>query len=422
LGGEEALSVHDRQLGLQKQIEHLMMMLEITRILSSTLDLDRLEKIIVQSATKLTECEDCSILLIDPQSGELRFEASAGLAEEQTQPIVVPMDGSIAGWIVSNNMHVIISDVQNDPRFYKQSDQSTGFDTRSLLGVPISFKGRPIGALEAVNKIDGDFGDEDAEDLTVLAVQAAVAIENARLLSELQKAYEDLNELDRLKSEFITTTSHELRTPLTSIKGYLQLITSGMVPPDLQPEMLKTVSSHVDTVIHLVNDLLLMQEMDAIEFRKAAVDVAEIVHAEVEAARTRAESAGIRWVLEIAQELPPVWGDAEHLQRMFHNLLDNAIKFSPDGGDVIVRAYAGDKTVTVQVIDSGVGILREEQEKVFERFYRIEKVGDHLFGGLGLGLAIAKHIVEKHDGRIHVVSAPGEGSTFTVELPGSSQG
>jgi signal transduction histidine kinase len=422
LGGEEALSVHDRQLGLQKQIEHLMMMLEITRILSSTLDLDRLEKIIVQSATKLTECEDCSILLIDPQSGELRFEASAGLAEEQTQPIVVPMDGSIAGWIVSNNMHVIISDVQNDPRFYKQSDQSTGFDTRSLLGVPISFKGRPIGALEAVNKIDGDFGDEDAEDLTVLAVQAAVAIENARLLSELQKAYEDLNELDRLKSEFITTTSHELRTPLTSIKGYLQLITSGMVPPDLQPEMLKTVSSHVDTVIHLVNDLLLMQEMDAIEFRKAAVDVAEIVHAEVEAARTRAESAGIRWVLEIAQELPPVWGDAEHLQRMFHNLLDNAIKFSPDGGDVIVRAYAGDKTVTVQVIDSGVGIPREEQEKVFERFYRIEKVGDHLFGGLGLGLAIAKHIVEKHDGRIHVVSAPGEGSTFTVELPGSSQG
>jgi signal transduction histidine kinase len=414
--------VHDRQLGLQKQIEHLMMMLEITRILSSTLDLDRLEKIIVQSATKLTECEDCSILLIDPQSGELRFEASAGLAEEQTQPIVVPMDGSIAGWIVSNNMHVIISDVQNDPRFYKQSDQSTGFDTRSLLGVPISFKGRPIGALEAVNKIDGDFGDEDAEDLTVLAVQAAVAIENARLLSELQKAYEDLNELDRLKSEFITTTSHELRTPLTSIKGYLQLITSGMVPPDLQPEMLKTVSSHVDTVIHLVNDLLLMQEMDAIEFRKAAVHVAEIVHAEVEAARTRAESAGIRWVLEIAQELPPVWGDAEHLQRMFHNLLDNAIKFSPDGGDVIVRAYAGDKTVTVQVIDSGVGIPREEQEKVFERFYRIEKVGDHLFGGLGLGLAIAKHIVEKHDGRIHVVSAPGEGSTFTVELPGSSQG
>jgi signal transduction histidine kinase len=411
------MPVHNRQSGLQKQIEHLMMMLEITRILSSTLDVRKLEQLIVQSATKLTECEDCSILLVDPQTGELKFEASAGLTEEKTQPIVVPMDGSIAGWIVRHNEHVIISDVQNDPRFYKQSDKSTGFDTRSLLGVPMSFKGRPIGALEAVNKIDGDFEEADAEELAVLAAQAAVAVENARLLTELQRAYKELNELDRLKSEFITTTSHELRTPLTSIKGYLQLITNGMVSPDLQAEMLNTVSDHVDTVVHLVNDLLLMQEMDAIEFHKTNVDVAEIVRAEMEDARSRAEAAGIRWVPEIADDLPPVWADIEHLQRMFHNLLDNAIKFSPDGGDVVVRVNAEEDKVCVQVIDSGVGIPPEEQERIFERFYRIEKVGDHLFGGLGLGLAIAKHIVEEHDGRITVLSAPGEGSTFTVELP-----
>jgi sigma-B regulation protein RsbU (phosphoserine phosphatase) len=413
--------VHDPQKSQQKQIEHLMMMLEITRILSSTLDVERLEEIIVQSATRLVECEDCSILLIDPQSGELSFEASAGLAAEKTQPIVVPMDGSIAGWIVRHNDHVIISDVQKDPRFFKQSDQSTGFDTRSLLGVPVSFKGRPIGVLEAVNKRDGEFEAEDAEELSVLAAQAAVAIENARLLGELQRAYEELNELDRLKSEFITTTSHELRTPLTSIKGYLQLITSGMVPPDLQNEMLNTVSSHVDTVVHLVNDLLLMQEMDAVEFHKQNVDVADIVRAEMAATRPYAESSGIHWAADVAPDLPPVWADAEHLQRMFHNLLDNAIKFSPDGGDVTVRAYAEGDKVCVQVIDSGVGIPPEEQERVFERFYRIEKAGDHLFGGLGLGLAIAKYIVEKHDGQIQVVSAPGKGSTFTVALPKASR-
>jgi signal transduction histidine kinase len=355
--------------------------------------------------------------LIDPWSGELRFEASAGLTAEKTQPIVVPMDASIAGWIVRRNEHVIISDVRNDPRFFQQSDESTGFDTRSLLGVPMSFKGRMIGVLEAVNKIGGAFTQEDADMLAVLAAQAAVAIENARLHAELQKAYEDLNELDRLKGEFITTTSHELRTPLTAIKGYLQLITSGMVPLDRQAGMLNTVSGHVDTVVHLVNDLLLMQEMDAIEYHKESVDIAEIAREVAESIRPHAESVGIRWAYDLADDLPPVWGDVEHLHRMLRNLLSNAVKFSPDGGDVLVRACERDGNLCLEVCDTGVGIPQEEQEKIFERFYRIEKVGDHLFGGLGLGLAIARHIVEEHGGRIGVTSVLGEGSTFTVELP-----
>lgn len=409
--------MRDRGSSFQMQIEHLTSMLEITRVLNSTFDLAQLEKIIVESASKITGCEDSSILLIHPQTHELHFEVSAGLREEKTRPLVVPMNASISGWIARHNETVIIDDVSRDPRYFHQADQQTGFNTRSLLGVPMSIKGRVIGVLMAVNKFEGEFTEEDAERLAILAAQAAVAIENARLLAELQQTYKDLNELDQLKSEFITTTSHELRTPLTAIKGYLQLITSGMVPPDRRGGMLQTVTQHVDTVVRLVNDLLLMQEMNAIELRMADVDAGAIVRSEIEVMRRHVSAADIRWVEDIAAYLPAVWGDADHLQRMLHNLFDNAAKFSPNGGDVNVRVYAERATVYVEVSDPGVGIAPEEQEKIFERFYRVGKVKDRLFKGLGLGLFIARHIAQQHGGHIHVTSIPGEGSVFTVDLP-----
>jgi len=331
--------------------------------------------------------------------------------------LVVPMNASIAGWVVRNNKPVIIHDVHQDPRFFGNVERSIGFATRSILGVPMRFKERVIGVVEALNKREGEFSDQDMEKLTILSAQAAVAIENARLLAELQNAYQELNELDRLKSEFITTTSHELRTPLTAIKGYLQLITNGVMPPEEQDKALQTVSRHIDTVVNLVNDLLLMQELNVIGLRFSTLDLAPVVRAEMEALADRAASTGIRWVSDVDDGMPPVWGDAARLGRMCHNLLDNAIKFSPDGGDVIVRLSVRDGKACLEVRDPGVGIPLEEQEKIFERFHRIGKVGDHIFGGLGLGLAIAKHIVQEHSGHIGVNSKPGKGSTFTVTLP-----
>jgi signal transduction histidine kinase len=409
--------LNDREPVLQEQISHLRAMLEISRILNSTLDHSRLLRIIVRSATQVVDCEDSSILLIDARTGELRFEACAGLEEQATQPIVVPMDASIAGWIARHNKPLIISDVHSDPRFFEQADDVTGFPTRSVLGVPMSSKGRVIGVLEAVNKREGEFSDEDVERLAVLAAQAAVAIENARLHTELQRAYEELNELDRLKSEFITATSHELRTPLTVIKGYLQLATNAMLPPERRVAMLETISRQVDKIVRLANDLFFMQEMNTIRLEFAEVNMTSIVRSQVDANRSRAKAAGIHLICDVAPELPPVWGDAERLDRAFHNLLDNAIKFSPDGGDVAVSLYIRDETAYLEISDPGVGIPPAEQLKIFERFYRLERVGDRLFDGLGLGLAITKHIVEEHGGTISVASEPGQGSTFTMTLP-----
>lgn len=401
----------------QEQVDQLMTLLEITRILNSTLERSRLLRIIVRSATKLLACEDSSILLIDPASGELRFEASAGLAREMVEPITVPLDASIAGWIVRNQKPLIITDVQHDPRFFNRVDQATGTSTRSLLGVPMYFKERVIGVLEAINKKEGTFSTEDEELLTILAAQAAVAVENARLLDELRRANRELSELDRLKSEFITTASHELRTPLTAIRGYLRLLLADMVPPEQRHSILQTIAGHVEAMVHQVNDILFLQEVEAVRFEFLPVDMEALVYGEVEAVRERAQQAGISLTVDVCHPLPTTRGDVAHLRRMLHNLLDNAIKFSPDGGEVTVRLHALGDSLCLEVSDQGVGIPAEEREKIFEQFYRIEKVGDRLFGGLGLGLSIARHIAEKHGGRIGVESEVGRGSTFRVILP-----
>ena len=400
-----------------------MAMLEISRILNSTLELSPLLRMIVHAAVKLTDCEDSSILLIDPRSGELRFETSAKQRAQDIVSLIVPMDSSVAGWIVRHNKPAIIHDAKNDPRFLSKVDLSIGFSTSSILGVPMRFRERVIGVVEAVNKREGRFTDVDIERLAILAADAAVAVENTRMLSELQRAYEDLNELDHLKSEFISTTSHELRTPLTAIKGYLQLVTSGMVPPEQQQTVLQTMSRHVDTIVHLVNDLLLIQEMHAIDLHFAEVDMGALVRGEIEMSRERAESSGIRWILDVAPDLPAVWGDAGHLRKLLHNLLDNAIKFSPDGGDVTVSLCSEKERCYLTVSDPGIGIPFDEQQKIFERFYRVERSGDRrLFGGIGIGLSIAKRITEGHGGTISVFSEPGQGSTFTVTLPLKKQG
>ncbi len=410
--------MNDQNQGIEShQTEHLLAMLEISRILNSTLDLGHLLRIIVNSAVNLTDCEDSSIMLIDEKSGKLFFRTSARIRDYKLRAITIPMDSSIAGWVVRHNRPLVIDDAQNDPRFFKQVDKTSGLTTRSVLGVPLVFKERVIGVLEAVNKKQGRFGDQDTERLTILAAQAAIAIENARLVNELQRAYDELSELDRLKTEFITTTSHELRTPLTAIKGYLQLALSGMMPPEQQKSALNIIAHHVDTIIHLVNDLLFMQEMNAIEFKFTHTDMAVLINQEIARMNDRTGQMHIRLTSELVSPSLMVWGDAEHLGRMLHNLLDNAVKFSLDGGDVTVRLFQQDEQVCIQVADQGIGIPLDQLDKIFERFYRVEEPGGRLVGGLGLGLSIARHIAQAHGGQIDVVSAPGQGSTFTVRLP-----
>ena len=211
--------------GLERRIAYLERIVKVSQILNSTLSLEPLLRIIIQSATELTHTEACSIMLLDKRTGELHFAHSVGHGADGLRDVSVPLHNSIAGWIVRKGKPLLIRDVKNDPRWNAQIDETIDFDSRSILGVPLKVKDQIIGVMELLNKLDDrGFSQDDIQIASTLAAQAAIAIENARLLDELQRAYDELAELDRLKSDFVSLASHELRTPLSVILGYASFL------------------------------------------------------------------------------------------------------------------------------------------------------------------------------------------------------
>lgn len=265
----------------------------------------------------------------------------------------------------------------------------------------------PLMALQIVRQVSARLRDAD---------QKAIA-DLRRKNVELARAYAALEEQQRIRSEFLTTVSHELRTPLTTISGYLHYLEQGSMEAEQQTQAVKTITRNVRTIVHLVNSILFLQELDMIRLNFEEVDVGEIVLQAVQQVRERATEASIRLRVEVNPELPSLLGDRMELQRAVEILLDNAIKFSPDGGEVRVNVLAADEQVVVGIADPGVGIPAEELEHIFEPFIQAQPPEGRLFGGVGLGLPIARHVVELHGGQIDVESQAGRGSVFTILLP-----
>jgi signal transduction histidine kinase len=193
---------------------------------------------------------------------------------------------------------------------------------------------------------------------------------------------------------FLTTIAHELRTPLTSAAGFLQVISLGMMDGETLKSALATVTRNIEQIVSLTNDILFLQEMDLILAEFEPVDIGAIITAIVNEEREHAEKAGVGLQLNIAPNLPNVLGDAKTLKRAFAAFLNNAIKFSP-GGDVEVSVEHNDTHLWVAVRDTGVGIPEDVLPKVFDRFFRIEEFDGHMFGGVGLGLSIARQVIEQ---------------------------
>jgi len=247
-----------------------------------------------------------------------------------------------------------------------------------------------------------------------------MAIEDLRLKAkELAEAYQQLAEEEFARSQFLTTASHELRTPLMAANGYLQAIRMGMFQGEEQAAALEKVWNNLQEVTSLTNDILFLQEMELIlpDFRP--VDIVEVVKAAIEQERVPAQRIGVKIHLEAEANLSSVPGDPKSLQRALAAVLDNAVKFSPDGGEVLVTVLsapgkAGEIIITIQ--DHGVGIPREAMPRIFQRFFHLDIICGRVFRGIGLGLSIARTVIEQHHGSISVRSELGAGSTFTVRL------
>ncbi len=400
------------------KLERFERQLEISRTLSSTLDLPPLLQTIVDVACELTDSEAASILLYDASRDELRFEAVPGEQREDLMDLTVPLEGSVAGWIYSNNEPLVIQNAAKDPRVYRQVDAKLQFQTTSILGVPLRVKDKPIGVIEAVNKLDqGHYTEDDLSVLQTLAAQASIAIENARLLRKLQDANADLTRLDRMKSDFIAIASHELRTPLGLILGHATFL-KDLIPEDYSEQM-DTIIRSAMKLKELIEDLstIAHKEQGEARVRWTAVSMCEVVEAVVNRFEGEAARKNIELGFDVPEEDLFVEGDREKIDLALSNLVRNALVFTNDGGQVGVKCESAGGYVKVLVVDNGIGIPADEIERIFERFYQVESHLTRRHGGMGLGLSIAKAMVELHHGQIWCESKEEVGSLFCFMLP-----
>ncbi len=244
-----------------------------------------------------------------------------------------------------------------------------------------------------------------------------MAVEDLRMRAgELAEAYQKLAEQELARREFLSNVAHDLRTPLMIAGGYLQMLQKGIISGDQLSAGIDTVARNVQQIITLVNNILFLQEMELVLPEFQAVDMNEVARAVLEKYASKAQERGVMLRVLPSSGLPPVSGNSKSLERALMALVDNAIKFSPQGGDVQISLKAGDETVLAAVADHGIGIPAENMVHIFDRYYHLEKSGDDLFGGIGLGLSITRQVIAQHDGRLEVVSTPGKGSTFTMTL------
>ena len=404
------------RLGKQQRMERL---LELSRTLSSTLELAPLLQSIVEAALELTHSEAASILLYDETSGELRFEAVPEGQQATLNRVSVPLDGSIAGWIFTHARPMVLHEASKDPRVFRQVDQSINFETRSLLGVPLLIKQEAIGVIEAVNKRERDhYTEEDLAVLETLAAQAAIAIHNARLLSRLQEVNSELTRLDRMKTDFIAIASHELRTPLGLILGHATFL-KEVVPNDYAEQMEVIIRSSL-RLKAIIEDLSTIAHKDEGQSRvhRAPFSLAKLVAETCGRFAATAAEKKIELGFDVPDDDPlMVEGDRDKIDVALGNLVRNAITFTDAAGQVGIKAEGEAGYVKVFVVDTGIGIPAPEIDRIFDRFYQVESHLTRRHGGMGLGLSIAKAMVEMHGGQIWCESREGTGSLFCFMLP-----
>jgi signal transduction histidine kinase len=244
-----------------------------------------------------------------------------------------------------------------------------------------------------------------------------LAVDDLRMrASELAEAYQKLAEQELARRQFLTDIAHELRTPLMVANGYLQMLQKGIMHGDQLKAGIDTVARNVQQIVTLVNDILFLQELELVLPDFQAVDMNEVAYTVIGKYAVSAKEHGVSVRLTPSPNLPPVSGDPKSLERALMALVDNAIKFSPRGGDVNINLSRDGERILVAVEDHGIGIPKENLPRIFDRFYHLEKSGDDLFSGIGLGIAITRQVIEQHHGRLDVVSTPGKGSTFTLTL------
>ena len=401
-----------------ERVQRLERLLEVTRNLSTALETEPFLQTVIAIASELTASEVASILELDETGNQLQFIAMPWFHRDALQAVKVPLEKSIAGWVYQKGQPLIVQDASSDPRFYKAVDHAAGFETHSILAVPLFFKGQPIGVLEAVNKMNNThYTEEDVTILETLASQAAITIQNSILERRLQTAYDELAQLDRLKNDFVAITSHELRTPLGLILGHATFLRE--IADEKYHEQLDVIIRNATRLKEIIDSLANVDNYQSgtARVRSRSVSIIRIIEEVVVSFQDEAQQKQVTLQMDAGKDGLLVEGDARKIAIALSNLVKNAITFTNSGGHIFVTAEQVPGYVKVSVIDDGIGIPAQDLPYIFGRFFQVESHLTRKHSGMGLGLSIAKIMIELHGGRIWVESVEGKGSNFIFLLP-----
>jgi signal transduction histidine kinase len=304
---------------------------------------------------------------------------------------------------VTHAKPIIIEDLETDERQLNHNRNNSTFVAKSLLGVPLIYKGKVIGVLEAINKRIGKFSIEDQELLLILGSQAAVAIQNARFFAQSD-----------LISEFV----HELRTPLASLNTAANLLLKNDINSNKKNALVEVIQQETSRLSSLATAFLDISRLESgrSQFQFQNIGLSGLLNECVCLMQTQADQAGLSLKLFLPKSNPIFRGDPNKLKQAIINLLSNAIKYNRPNGEIVLNTQIENNTLRLRIIDNGIGIPQDHIDQLFTKYYRVPG-SDQVAQGTGLGLVIVKRIIEGHGGDITVSSQPGEGTIFTITLP-----
>jgi signal transduction histidine kinase len=410
--------------------EKLLAVLALARAVATQRDLQAMLAKAMDSLIETLDVADAgALLLFDPAENCLRVQASQGYDWAPLAQIRLAPGESMSGKTFESGQaqlcatpEAVAEAMDNmapaSRELFRQATAGLRYP-RSAICVPLATAQTRVGVLVLENmRKPGSFSAEDVEFLQHIADGIALAIENTRLREELQ-ATQAISEGNRLKAELIATLAHEMRTPLTSVKGYASalLMEETSFAPDTQREFLQIIDEECDLLRDLIHDLLESSIIDAglMEINPQPIMLARLVENVIGEIKHRAR--GHRFLVSFPPGMPILEADPDRVSQVLRNLIDNAVKYSPEGGLVVVRGEVGQDEVIVTVADQGVGIAPEHLNRLFEKYFRVKTGRRHHVAGTGLGLPIARTIVESHGGRIWAESQIGEGTALHFTLP-----
>jgi signal transduction histidine kinase len=419
--------VQARTRELTQSVEELRALGLVTQAVNSTVDLETVLTTIVAKATQLSSTEAGAIYVFDDADQEFRLRATYGLDDAivaELRDSHIRIGETAMSDAVEQRTPIQIPDIQNDPSAALDVIVRAGF--RALLLVPLLGTEGIVGALVVRRKHPGEFPKSTVELLQTFAAQSVLAIQNARLFSEIEEKSRQLAEASQHKSQFLASMSHELRTPLNAIIGLTEMMVTNAARFGTEKalEPLRRVNAAGTHLLSLINEILDLSKIEAgkLDLNPEPVNLARLIDEVIGTAGQLAEKNKNRLVVEAQENLGALTADAMRLKQILLNLLSNACKFTKEGEVALrVRKVAdGRDWIELAVADTGIGLTAEQQAKLFQDFTQADSLTARRYGGTGLGLALSRKLARMMGGDVTVVSEPGKGSVFTVRLPGGA--